>query len=100
MKNTTKAKNRAEQISATKKTINKWLAKNSDLGEKLANKNIVRLQELNNETKEGLFIVVGDSYSVKDELKEAGFLFCGGSQVWFSEVNIDINIDGIEVIEG
>lgn len=100
MKNTTRASERANKIAAAKKQLKKWSVKDSDLGRKFTAKYTSIIEEVNNEEKEGLFIVVGDTFKVKDELKEAGFKYCGGSRVWYSDKMIEITIDGIELIEG
>ena len=97
MKNVTKAAGRANKISAAKKALKKWSAKDSDTGRKFIAKYTNMINELESEEKEGLFVVIGDTYKIKDQLKELGFKF-SGCGTWYSETMIDA--DGIEVIAG
>lgn len=98
MKNVTKAAERAKKIAAAKKQLAKWQAKDTEIGKKLSEKYELAIIGLEMEEKEGLFVAVGATYPVKDKLKEVGFSFVSGD--WVSDVNVDVEIEGIEIIEG
>lgn len=49
---------------------------------------------------EGVWVAAGDTFKAKDELKKAGFSFCGGARIWWTRTEPSIKIDGVEFYQG
>ena len=92
LKNITKAIDRAHQIFSILEMKKK---------RGLRKTNQTRLDILLAEEKEGIWVVCGNSYPVKDALKERGFSYYGDKKSWYShnEINID-DLNDVTLIEG
>jgi hypothetical protein len=93
---TTKAKNNAETESMLLTLINR-----ADIKENRKIRARKKLEKYYSERiLQGVWVAIGNTYNKKEELKKDGFIYCSGSQIWYSRERKVSSIEGVEMIKG